>query len=227
MFLLTRRVYRRLGHCELTIVDETLFRGSYLLQWKSASPTAGLAIRTGSISANYRQFCKSSDGSRELQQNRPMRTKGAQPTWICKTGFPFQNQPVQLTFRFTSDSSRFTINDLVLSEISQPDSLPFRATALHGKSWAELSNQKATVLGMLHQVSLTWRTIIGGSMLSNRSAPHICVADVDHQQKHSDFKSLLRWLSNLFKSIMILGIGSPQLVPSTINIFGCIAEALF
>jgi hypothetical protein len=141
MLLLTKRVSRKLGHSELTIVDETLFWGSCPLQWKSSSPTAGIAIRMGSI-ANYWQFCNSSDGSlsRKLHQDRPMRTQGThtQPGYV-KQDFHSNTKPFRFpyTFRFTSDSSRFTINDLVLSETSQPDSLPFRgpaATALYGKS---------------------------------------------------------------------------------------------
>jgi len=106
MLLLTKRVSRKLGHSELTIVDETLFWGSCPLQWKSSSPTAGITIRMGSI-ANYWQFCNSSDGSlsRKLHQDRPMRTKGTHPTWICKQDFhsntkPFRFPYVQVHFRF-------------------------------------------------------------------------------------------------------------------------------
>lgn len=104
------------------------------LQWKSSSPTA-IAIRMRSISAHYWQFCNFSDGSRELHQDRPMRTKGTHPTWICKTRFPFKHPNHSGSLQMYI--SRFTINDPVLSETSQTDSLPIRgpaATALYGKS---------------------------------------------------------------------------------------------
>ena len=72
------------------------------------------------------------------QAHEDTRHTHTQPGYV-KQDFHSNTKPFRFpyTFRFTSDSSRFTINDLVLSETSQPDSLPFRgpaATALYGKS---------------------------------------------------------------------------------------------